>query len=161
VAGLFESRNLLLDPLPTSFRDTSGIHPGAIYWYQLQAFYRSPTDQVTRSVPTAVDNTTSFHYDERPVPSNPNGAVTLPSTGLKFLWEDPKKGGTFQIIVERTDVQSYVWSQIVQEYQETPTVEYPTSATPLVAGGQYRWRVKRLSSFGGSTSPWTVFSIAQ
>ena len=155
----FESSNQLIEPLPTVYRDTSNITPGATYWYQLRAYYRSPTNKLTYSPPTHVDITTSFHYSERVRLLDPNGPITSPPSGVKFLWQDPEDGGTFQIIVKRIDVQQYVWSALDQDFQNTLTMEYPSTATPLEAGSQYQWRVKRLIPYGGSSSPWMTFSI--
>src|ERR1700733_5035344 len=58
-----ESSNQLIQPLPTSFKDKTGITAGAIYWYQLQGYYRTPTNTLTYSTPTHVDATTSFTYE--------------------------------------------------------------------------------------------------
>ena len=156
----FESTNQLIEPLPTSYRDTSNITPGATYYYQLQAYYRSPTNKLTYSKPTHVDLTTSFHYSDRVQLLDPSGPVTNPPTGLKFRWQDPDDGGTFQIIVKRTDVQQYVWSALDQDFQNTLTVEYPLAAVPLVSGSEYQWRVKRIIPYGGSSSSWMTFSIS-
>jgi len=156
----FESTNQLIEPLPTICRDTFNIVPGATYYYQLIAYYRSPTNKVTYSKPTHVDLSTSFHYTNRVQLLDPSGFVTPPPTGLKFRWQDPEDGGTFQIIVKRIDVQQYVWSGIDQDFQNTLTVEYPSTAVPLVAGGQYQWRVKRVIPYGGSSSPWMTFYVS-
>ncbi len=159
ILAQFESSNSLGAPLPTSYQDTLGILPGGTFWYQLQAFYRSPTNKLTYSSPTAVDRSTSFQYAERLIQNAPAGQVVAPPSGLQFRWANPDRGGNYQIIVQRTDNQQFVWSYLGQDYQTTTTLEYPSTAIPLIPGVQYRWRVKRVVPNGGSTSSWMTFNI--
>lgn len=155
-----ETTDQTIEPLPTSFRDTAAITPGATYWYQLQAYHRSPTGAVTNSAPTVVDFSTSFHYTHPVIPLSPTGKLKPPSSGLTLSWHDPEDGGTFQVIVERTDTVNSIYSEVIAEFSTEPIIEYPPSAPSLVAGGQYRWRVKRLlHPPGGSSSRWMSFSI--
>jgi len=160
IVAQLESNNQLIEPLPTSFKDTSGIAPGAIFWYQLQAYYRSPTNNLTYSEPTHVDLTTSFNYQRRVQLFNPNGVDSLHGLPLKFLWEDPSDGGEFQIIVQRTDNFSFVYSALVNDFENQLTEEYPSTATPLVAGVSYRWRIKKIAPNGGSSSLWMAFQVS-
>jgi len=160
IIAQLESSNQLIQPLPTTFKDTTGIAWGATYWYQLQAYYRSPTNNLTYSVPTHVDLTTSFAYHQRASLFNPNGQDSLHGFPLKFLWEDPEDGGTFQIIVERTDISSYVWSALLQDFESQLTEEYPTSATQLLSNVPYRWRIKKIVPNGGSSSIWMTFTVS-
>jgi hypothetical protein len=39
------------------------------------------------------------------------------------------------------------------------TIQYPMSATPIVPGVPYQWRVKWIEPFGGSTSTWLGFTV--
>lgn len=159
IIAKLETTDQTIEPLPTSHRDTAAIFPGATYFYQLQAYHRSPTGKLTYSRPTHVDLTTSYHYTHPVNPFSPNGPIRPPATGQNFQWHDPEDGGTFQVIVERLDTPMYVWSGLVQNYSKEPIEPYPDSAQRLVAGGQYRWRVKRVIVNGGSSSRWTAFSI--
>ncbi len=154
-----ETTDQTIEPLPTSYRDTAAIFPGATFWYQLQAYHRSPTGTLTYSTPTPVDLSASYHYTHPVIPLSPNGPIKPPPIGQTFSWQDPEDGGTFQIIVERLDSGSYVWSALLQEFQNQPIVEYPPTAPALVPNGQYRWRVKRIIPNGGSSSRWTAFSV--
>src|ERR1035441_2193696 len=72
-----ESSNQLIQPLATSYKDTTLIVAGATYWYQLQAYYRAPNNTLTYSLPTYVDITTSFNYQQRDSPYGPTGTVAL------------------------------------------------------------------------------------
>jgi hypothetical protein len=156
-----ESSNQLIDPLPTFYSDTNQITPGARYYYQLQAFFRSPTNAVTYSKPTHVDLSTSFLYAKRVLLQSPNGMDTVPGLPVKFQWLDPNGGGDYQIIVQRTDNDDYVWSELKQEFENQVTEEYPMSAPPLVPGVQYQWRVKWLGgTYGGSSSTWFGFTVS-
>ena len=159
VVAQLESNNQLIEPLPTSFKDTTGIAPGATFWYQLQAYYRSPTNNLTYSAPTHVDITTSFNYQQRAILFNPNGLDSLHGLPLKFLWEDPSDGGEFQIIVQSTDNFSYPYSALVNDFENQLTEEYPSTATPLIAGVSYRWRIKKITPNGGSSSVWVTFQV--
>ena len=159
ILAQFESSNSLGEPLPTSYQDTTNIIPGGTYWYQLRAFYRSPTNKITYSLPTHVDATTSFQFTKRLLQDAPAGPVTIPPAGLQFRWDNPDKGGQYQIILQRTDNQQIVWSYNAEDDYPNTTVVYPTTATPLITGIQYRWRVKRIVMNGGSTSPWMTFNI--
>jgi hypothetical protein len=154
-----ETSNQLIQPLDTSYRDTLGIAPGATYYYQLQAFYRSPTNTLTYSKPTHVGLSTSFTFANRVLLQSPNGSVSLNGIQLQFIWQDLNSGGLYQIIVQRLDSVGYVWSAMQNDFGNPQTVLYPTSATPLVAGGSYQWRVKYIAQFGGSTSVWMGFTI--
>ncbi len=155
-----ESSNQLIQPLDTSYTDTTGISPGARYYYQLQAFYRSPTNTITYSKPTHVDLSTSFLYGNRVLLQAPTGVDTLHGFPVKFLWLDPSGGGNYQIIIQRTDNGDYVWSFDTMIFGSPVALEYPLSAPPLVPGVQYQWRVKWLGSYGGSSSTWTGFTIS-
>jgi hypothetical protein len=155
----FESNNQFFQPLDTSFRDTTGIAPGATYYYQLQAFYRSPTNKLTYSLPTNVDISTSFTFAKRVILLSPNGMDTLFGSPAKFLWQDPHSGGNYQIIVQRLDTYEYVWSEQKNDFENQITEEYPMTAPPLVAGVEYQWRVKWLASHGGSSSTWMGFTV--
>lgn len=154
-----ESSNQLISPLDTSYSDTLGITPGATYCYQLQAFYRSPTNSVTYSKPTHPGIATSFMYAQRVILLRPSGTDTLHGFPLQLLWQDPNNGGNYQIIVQRLDNSQYVWSGNDQDYESTLTIQYPASATPLVPGAPYQWRVKYIGQNGGSTSTWMEFSV--
>ncbi len=156
-----ESSNQLIEPLATSFKDTTGIVAGATYWYQLQAFYRSPSNNLHYSKPTPVDITTSFTYFDRDQPLFPSAGqvVNLNGSPLQFRWLDPDNGGRFHLIVQRLDNQQFVWDSVLSDFQSTITMEYPLTATPLEQGVPYQWRVKRVAPYGGSTSPWSMFSI--
>jgi hypothetical protein len=154
-----ESSNQLISPLDTSYSDTLGITPGATYYYQLQAFYRSPTNAVTYSHPTHVGISTSFTYAQRILVLSPNGTDTLHGFPLQLLWQDPNNGGSYQIIVQRLDNLQYVWSGSDQDFESTVTIQYPMSATPIVPGVPYQWRVKWIEPFGGSTSTWLGFTV--
>jgi len=149
------------EPLPTSFRDTVGIVPGATYYYQIQAYYRPPTNVLSESKPTHVDLSTSFKYAARPELLSPNTDIvdTLHGFPAKFLWNDPNNGGLYQIIVQRLDTYQYVWSFDTSGFGNPEAIEYPLSAPPLVAGVPYQWRVKWLAPYGGSTSPWMTFTV--
>ncbi len=155
-----ESSNPLVEPPPTSFQDTLGITPHATYYYQLQAFYRSPSNQLTYSLPTHPGLSTSFTYAARVLPLSPNGTDTLHGFPLQLIWDDPNNGGSYQIIVQRLDNSNYVASWTYPDFGSTVTTTYPPSGIPLVPGVPYQWRVKWVGpSFGGSSSPWTAFSI--
>jgi hypothetical protein len=154
-----ETTDQTIEPLPTSYRDTASIFPGATYFYQLQAYHRSPTGKLTYSQPTHVDLSTSFHYTHPVLPLYPSGQESIQATGLKFSWHDPEDGGTFHIIVERLDTPMYVWSEKKPNFSNEPVETYPDTAQPLVSNAQYRWRVKRIIPNGGSSSRWTSFSI--
>jgi hypothetical protein len=157
----FESSNSLVESLPTSYRDTAGIAPGGVFWYQLQAFHRSPTGKVTYSTPTHVDFATSFSYEQRDILLSPNSQYdTLHGLPLKFIWQAPGQAGAYQIIVQRMDNLKYVWSSgVLHLFDSTPAVEYPPTADSLLPNISYRWRVKRWTQYGGSTSPWITFGV--
>jgi hypothetical protein len=159
IIAKLETTDQTIEPLPTSYRDTAAIFPGATYFYQLQAYHRSPSGKLTYGKPTHADLTTSFHYIYPVNPFSPTGPLRLPATELKFSWHDPNDGGTFQLIVERLDTSMIVLSDLNEDFAKEPTVEYPSQGKPLVVNGQYRWRVKRLIPYGGSSSRWTAFSI--
>ncbi|MDP4200080.1 MAG: hypothetical protein Q8922_06315 [Bacteroidota bacterium] len=159
IVAQLETTDQTIEPLPTSYRDTAAILPGATFWYQLQAYHRSPTGTLTYSTPTPVDVTTSFHYTNPVIPLSPNGPTKPPPTGQTFSWQDPEDGDSFQIIVERLDSERYVWSERLSEFSNQPIVNYPDSAERLAPNGQYRWRVKRIITHGGSSSRWSSFSI--
>jgi hypothetical protein len=154
-----ESSNQLVAPPPTSYVDTLGIASGATYYYQLQAFYRSPSNQLTYSLPTHAGLSTSFKFAQRVSLLSPNGTDTLHGFPLQLLWNDPNDGGTYQIIVQRLDNQQYVASWTYEDFESTVTTTYPSSSIPLVPNVPYQWRVKWTQPFGGSTSAWTAFSI--
>ncbi|MFI5201359.1 MAG: hypothetical protein ACHQNE_03120 [Candidatus Kapaibacterium sp.] len=160
VLAQLESSNQLFQTLDSTYTDTSEIHPGARYYYQLQAFYRSPTNTLTYSKPTHVDLSTSFLYENRVLLQSPNGLDVLHALPAKFLWLDPNAGGNYQIIVQRTSDAVFVWSYDTQIYENPAVIEYPLSAPKLEAGVQYQWRVKWLGSYGGSSSTWTGFTIS-
>jgi len=157
----FESTNPLIDKLPVAYRDTSGIVQGVRYWYQLRSFHRSPTGKVTYSAPTRVSDTTSFQYLERPEIESPNGIESLQGLPLKLRWRDPSQGGRFLIIVQRLDNLKFVCVRDVQNFGLEISEEYPAppGADSLEKDVPYRWRVKRLAQFGGSTSAWIPFGI--
>jgi len=164
ILAQFENSNSLGEPLPTSYQDTTGILPGGEYWYQLRAFYRSPTNAVTYSAPTKVDLTTSFRYANRVSQDVPAGSDSLHlyPGGLPFRWDDPdhgSNGGRYQLIVQRTDNQQYVVSIDYLASSSPITENYPSTAPPLLPGTEYRWRVKTLFAYGGSTSPWLTFTV--
>ncbi len=98
-----ETTNQLIDPLPTSYQDTTGISPGATYYYQLQAYYRSPNNTLTFSKPTHVDRSTSFTYAKRVELNSPFGVDALHGSPAAFAWEDPNAIGHYQIILQRLD----------------------------------------------------------
>ncbi len=154
-----ESSNQLVSPVDTSYLDTLHIHAGATYYYQLQAYYRSPGNQLTVSKPTPVSRATSFTYVNRVQLLVPSGVDSLHNFQPKFQWQDPNSGGSFQIIIQRLDTYAYVWSVIDQDFENLVTVEYPLSAPPLVPGVPYQWRVKWLAANGGSSSTWIAFTI--
>ncbi len=154
-----ESSNQLIQPLDTSYRDTAAITSGATYYYQLQAFYRSPTNALTYSKPTHVGLSTSFTFAQRVLLLAPNNTVSLNGSQLQLLWQDPNNGGSYQIIIQRLDNLGYVWSFIENAFGNPLSILYPSTATPLVAGVPYQWRVKWIGSFGGSTSTWLGFSV--
>jgi hypothetical protein len=81
---------------------------------------------------------------------------------LKFFWGDPGGGGSYQIIVQRLDNFTYSYSVIHFEFGNPMIEEYPadSTASPLVAGVQYRWRVKKIAQHGGSSSVWTTFQVS-
>jgi hypothetical protein len=161
----FESTNPLIDRLPSSYRDTVGIVSGVRYWYQLLAFHRSPTGKVTYSTPTRVSDTTSFRYLDRPEIESPNGIESLQSgLPLKLRWRDPSlgaQGGHFLIIIQRLDNLKFVCVQDVRSFGLDISAEYPTppEADSLEKDVPYRWRVKCLATYGGSTSAWIPFGI--
>ncbi|HZK77098.1 MAG TPA: hypothetical protein VFD13_09335 [Candidatus Kapabacteria bacterium] len=159
IIAQLESDNQLIQPLDTSFTDT-GIAAGARYYYQLQAFYRSPTNTLTYSKPTHVDLSTSFRYASRALLQSPNGLDTLHGFPVKFLWIDPNGGGTYQIIIQRTDNGNFVWSSDEPIFGNPVALEYPTNAPSLVPGVEYQWRVKWLGTYGGSSSTWFGFTIS-
>jgi hypothetical protein len=154
-----ESSNQLIDPLDTSYLDTLGITPGATYYYQLQAFNRAPTNAVSYSHPTHVGLGTSFTYAQRVVLLSPKGTVTLNGFPLQLSWQDPNSGGTYQITIQRLDNLQYVWDALDLDFESNVAIQYPMSATPLVPGVPYQWRVKWTKPNGGSTSTWMGFSI--
>ncbi len=154
-----ESSNQLISPLDTSYIDTLGITPGATYYYQLQALYRAPTNAVNYSHPTHVGISTSFTFAQRIQLLSPNGTDTLHGFPLQLLWQDPNSGGTYQIIIQRLDNLEYAWSVLDEGFESAQTIQYPMSATPLVPGVPYQWRVKWIGSNGGSTSTWLGFSV--
>ncbi len=154
-----ESSNQLIEPLDTSYEDTLGITPGPTYYYQLQALNRSVTNEVTYSHPTHVGLTTSFTFAQRVLLISPSGTYTLHGSPLQLLWQDPNNGGNYQIIIQRLDDQEYVWSYIDPGDESAESLQYPMSATPLVPGVPYQWRVKWIGQNGGSTSTWMGFSI--
>ena len=153
-----ETSNYLINPLPTSFRDTTSIFTGRRYWYQLQAYYRSPNGTITNSKPTQVDLTTSFRYLSRVIPERPFGNIQVTRDPVIFEWKDPQDGGLFQIIVKTVDG-VVIWSQVFNDYETDIQESYPLTSPPLVSGGQYQWRVKKLDLYGGSSSPWISFSV--
>jgi hypothetical protein len=155
-----ESSNQLFEQLPTSYIDTNQITAGARYYYQLQAFYRSPTNALTYSKPTHVDLSTSFLYANRVLLQSPNGQDMLLGFPAKFSWLDPNGGGNYQIIVQRTDNGDFVWSFDTSIFGNPVVLEYAMSAPPLVPGVEYVWRVKWLGSYGGSSSTWMGFTIS-
>ncbi len=154
-----ESSNQLISPLDTSFVDTLGITPGATYYYQLRALYRAPTNAVTYSQPTHVGIATSFTFVQRVLLLSPNGTDTLHGFPLQLSWYDPNDGGNYQIIIQRLDILVYVWSYVDRDFESAEAIQYPMSATPLVPGVPYQWRVKWTEQNGGSTSTWTGFTI--
>ena len=155
-----ENSNQLIVSLDTSFVDTVGITPGATYYYQLQAFNRSPTNSLAYSHPTHPGISTSFTYAQRVQLFSPSGNVSLKGFPLQFLWQDPNNGGSYQIIIQRLDNQEYVWSYLYQEYESNVAYQYPTSATPLIPGVPYQWRVKWTEPNGGSSSAWVGFNVS-
>jgi hypothetical protein len=154
-----ESSDQLIEPLDTSYSDTLGIAPGATYYYQLQALYRAPTNAVTYSLPTKVGLSTSFTYAQRVQLLSPNGTDTLHGFPLQLSWQDPNNGGTYQIIIQRLDNLEFVWSALDQDFESSETIQYPMSATQLVPGVPYQWRVKWIEPNGGSTSTWMGFMV--
>ncbi|HET6401314.1 MAG TPA: hypothetical protein VFH95_07935 [Candidatus Kapabacteria bacterium] len=161
ILAQLESSNQLFQPLDTSFTDTTGITPGARYYYQLQAFYRSPTNTLTYSKPTHVDLSTSFLYAQRVLLQSPNGIDTLHGFPAKFLWLDPNNGGTYQIIIQRSDNGDFAWSSDEQLFGNPVAFEYPVTAPPLATGVQYQWRVRWLgATYGGSSSTWMGFTLS-
>jgi hypothetical protein len=160
VIAKLETTDQTIEPLPTSYRDTAQIFPGATYFYQLQAYHRSPSGNLSYSRPTHVDLTTSYHYTHPVEPFEPTGPMKIPANGMGFSWFDPEDGGTFQLIVERLDQSQYVFSKVFQEYAKEPQEQYDQSQLPLVPNGVYRWRIKRIIPYGGSSSRWTAFSIS-
>ncbi len=155
-----ESTNPLIQPVDTFYTDTIGIAPGATYYYQLQAYYRSPTNTLTYSTPTKVDRSTSFTYAARVTLLSPAGVDTLHGFPAEFSWHDPNNGGSYQIIVQRVDNQEYVWSEIESGFGNPVIFDYPMSAPALVPGVEYQWRVKWLGSYGGSSSTWMGFTVS-
>ena len=155
-----ESSNQLIAPLNTSFLDTVNITPGATYYYQLQAFNRSPSNTVTYSHPTHVGILTSFKYQQRIQLISPSGSVSLKGFPLQMIWNDPNSGGSYQIIIQRLDTLQYVWSALDQDFESAVSIKYPSSATPLVPGAPYQWRVKWIEPNGGSSSAWMGFSVS-
>jgi hypothetical protein len=154
-----ESSNQLIEPLDTSYEDTLGITPGPTYYYQLQALNRSPTNAVTYSHPTHVGLSTSFTYAQRILLISPSGTDTLHGSPLQLLWDDPNNGGNYQIIIQRLDNQEFVWSYLDQGFESAETIQYPMSATQLLPGIPYQWRVKWTQPNGGSTSTWMGFTV--
>ena len=154
-----ESSNPVLIPPPTSWIDTLNIAPGGTYYYQLQGLFQASNNSVTYSIPTHPGFATSFHFDARSQPLAPNGSDTLHGFPLSFLWYDPNNGGTFRILVQRLDTRQFVANWSDQVFASTITANYPDTATPLIPGIEYQWRVKWIESHGGSTSPWTAFNI--
>jgi hypothetical protein len=155
-----ESSNQLIQPLPTLYTDTTSIIAGATYWYQLQAYNRSPTNNLTYSLPTHVDITTSFNYEQRVFLIGPSGTNSLGGLPLKFLWEDPSDGGEYQIIVQRLDNFSYPYSADFSDFGDPLTVEYPDTTTALIPQVQYQWRIKKIAPNGGSSSVWMRFQVS-
>lgn len=154
-----ETTNQLISPVPTSYQDTANITPGATYYYQLQAYYRSPSNTLTYSPPTHVDRSTSFTYAKRVQLLFPYGVDTLHGFPPTFRWQDPNNGGQYQIIVQQQEDGAYVFSYDDNGFGNPVELSYPSGATPLVAGTSYQWRVKWLAAHGGSSSTWMVFSI--
>jgi hypothetical protein len=164
VLGDFETSNDVQDPLPTSFRDTTNIQPGGVYYYQLRAFYRSPTGTVTNSTPTHPGLSSSYMFEEPIQQVSPVGTVTVPDIGLNFVWHDDswRNGGDFQIIVQRDDTKEFVLSaKVSNAFGSVIQTTYPTSSPALIKGVPYVWRVKRLNLArpGGFSSPWYAFQI--
>ena len=154
-----ETTDQTIEPLPTSYRDTAQIFPGATYFYQLQPYHRSPSGTLTYGKPTHVDLSTSYHYTEPVQPYAPTGPMKVPVSGITFSWHDPKEGGTFQLIVERLDTEKYVLSDVFPEYGKDQQKQYDASQLLLMPNGSYRWRIKRIILNGGSSSRWTAFAI--
>jgi hypothetical protein len=155
-----EPPNRLFERLDTSFRDTRDIITGKKYWYQIQAFNRSATNRVSLSHPTPITDSATYRVLGRSIPLFPTSQVKL-ETPFTFHWNDPEAAGSYQVILERVDVQEVVWvsEPIVENVTTQVTVDYPASAKPLVSGAKYRWRVKKLGLYSGSSSIWQDFSI--
>lgn len=158
-----ETTNDIQDVLPTSYRDTTDIQPGATYYYQLRAFYRMPTGKVNYSAPTAVSDSVSFRYEEPVEIVSPVTTVPLPDVPLTFVWHDDswRHGGQFQIIVQRYDTKEFVWSDMITSFGSVIQAEYPRTSPPLTRGVPYRWRVKRvdIARPGGYSSAWYSFQV--
>jgi hypothetical protein len=153
--------NQLVEPLDTSWVDTTALNVpsvivGQVYYYQLQAYSTSGSNVHTYSHPSAVD---TFTLLQKPQLDSPNGSVS--ASALSLSWIDPQNSSRYQVLVRTADSKVVVWSTGAFYLTAPLSVVYPTdgSATALVSGQSYQWRVKSLGYHQGSSSNWQNFSI--
>jgi hypothetical protein len=154
--------NQLVEPLDTAWVDTTAqtvpsVVVGQVYYYQLQAYSTSGSNVHTYSHPSAVD---TFGLLQKSQLDSPNGIIS--ATGLSFSWTDPSNSGLYQLIVQTADSKTVVWSTgYLHQIGNPVSVIYPTdgSATDLISGQSYQWRVKSMGYHQGSSSNWQNFSI--
>lgn len=160
IVGRKEPSNDLVQTIDTTHRDTIDIQYGKRYYYQIRAFNRSATNQYTFSKPSPVRN---YRLLSAPVPLRPStNFVEVPAGGLEFSWSygDHQEGGFFQIVVERVNPPQVMWSSnMLPQFGDVVIERYPSTAPKLLPNVFYRWRVKRITSDGGSSSYWQQFSI--
>lgn len=160
LVGRNEPSNDLQQKIDTLTRDTINVIYGKRYYYQVRAFNRSATNRYTFSKPSPVRH---YRLISAPVPLRPStNGVDVPQEGFEFSWTypDQQEGGFFQIVLERVNPPGVIWaSDDITSFGEVVIERYPTTAPKLVPSILYRWRVKRITSDGGSSSYWQQFSV--
>jgi hypothetical protein len=160
IVGRKEPSNDLVQQIDTTHRDTIDVQYGKRYHYQVRAFNRSATNQYTFSKPSPVRHYRLLHP---PTPTRPStNGVEVPAGGLEFSWgyEDQNEGGFFQIVLERVNPPSVIWSSgMIPQFGDVVIERYPKTAPPLLSNILYRWRVKRVTTDGGASSYWQQFSV--
>jgi hypothetical protein len=160
IVGRKEPSNDLIQAIDTTHRDTIDVQYGKRYYYQVRAFNRSATNQYTFSKPSPVRN---YRLLSAPTPLRPStNGVEVPAGGLEFSWSygDQTEGGFFQLVLERVNPPSVVWSSgMIPQFGDVVIERYPETAPKLLPNLFYRWRIKRITSDGGASSYWQQFSI--
>jgi len=155
-----ESPNTLFQPLDTLYRDTTA-RIGKRYYYQIRPYNKSQSNRLTYGEPSKVSDTTSYMLIDKVRAIAPNDITAREN--LEFTWQDNEHGGAYQIIVLDAATLQSVWSSSVLQVYNNLSISYniDTLGVPKdqLPAGEYMWRIKKLTGFGGSSSNFLHFRV--